>query len=348
MCAGCRKRADDSTRARVRPSVRRSADEEAGSVDRSVTLAVQRAATGRHLDGKQALALQRLAGNQAVERLVSQDVKHSLHKPEVEDKEEDVKTPAAAKERGKSGTSTGTVSAMMVQRGVFDFLTGGKKVAYKPGWRPAPDFKLNKPAPKRSNSDSSTTLPATPTFSGYTAYEAGPKKWRYQVESISSPGKIQIVYYTKDRYPAPTPTDDSGDLSNVTKDNWHAIVKDLTDNRTGIAQKWSAYQAEDLHENYHWVDEWQVTSKPKFDEALTDIAALEMADDGTGPSTQYDANKLLEPLATDIFTKKIREARRAFNALGDSPGDPPYVAQAPAVDALIKRVQDYAAANNWP
>ena len=126
-----------------------------------------------------------------------------------------------------------------------------------------------------------------------------------------------------------------------------AIVKDLTDNRTGIADKWSAYRAEDLHEDYHWINEWQGQSKPKFDEALTEIAALEEADDGTGPSTQYAANKILEPKATNIFTTKVREARRAFNALGDSAGDPPYVAQAPAIDALIKRVQDHAAANKW-
>lgn len=288
-----------------------------------------------------------------------QHAKAGPHKPPVVDKEEDVldedeDARSRSKERGKALGLGGArvrsaVSTTMIQRDFLDFLTGGKKVAFKPGWRPPVDYKLTKPAPKRSNSDSSTTLPTTPKFAGHTAYEAAAKKWRYQVESITSPGKIQIVYYTKDHYPAPTPTDDSGVLSNVTKDNWRDIVQDLRDNRTGIADQWSAYQAEDLHENYHWVDEWQAVSKPKFAEAQTEIAALEEpeGDGKTGVNTQYDANKILEPKATKIFLRKVKEARTAFNALGDRPGDPPYIAQAPAIDALIKRVEDHAAAMGW-
>src|SRR4051794_80287 len=349
MCAGCRRRGEHKSANRVRPGLDRSTDEDVAGRDQAISLSVQRALSGGVAGGQQALALQRLAGNRAVETLVAADAKHSEHKPEAEDKEEDVKAGAQVKERGKGGApgSISTVPGLMVQRGIFDFVTGGKKVEWKPAWRPTPDYKLKKPSPKRSNSDSSTTLPGTPKFDGFTAYETAAKKWRYQLEWIQSPGTIQIVYYSKDRYPAPTPADDSGELSNVTSGNWRAIVKDLTDNRTGIADNWSAYRAEDLHEDYHWFHEWLGESGPKFDEALTEIAALEVADDGTGPSTQYEANKVLEPQATKIFTTKVREARKSFNKLGDSAGDPPYVAQAPAIDSLIKRVQDHAAAKNW-
>jgi hypothetical protein len=43
----------------------------------------------------------------------------------------------------------------------------------------------------------------------------------------------------------------------------------------------------------------------------------------------------------------MTRARAAYNALGDSPGDPPYRAQVPVVEALIKRVNDHASAQGW-
>ena len=283
-----------------------------------------------------AMELQRMAGNQAVAQLVAkQHGKDGAHKVEVDDREEDVKQLPKV-DGGAVAPSAGPV---LVQRD--DTVATPAKTEYKAG-TVAPTFPLDKPAAKRSNSDSSTTLPATPTFTGDVAYETGAKKWRYQVTGIESKGTIQIVYYTDDHYPAPTPADDSGALSNVTKANWDAIVKDLKKGRTGIAGKWSAYRAEDLHENYHWVDEWQATVKPKFTEAQTEIAALSDAS-----ADEAAAKTALEPKATKIFTDKIKQARTTFNALGDSPGDPPYIAQAPAIDDLVKRVEDHATAQKW-
>ena len=51
--------------------------------------------------------------------------------------------------------------------------------------------------------------------------------------------------------------------------------------------------------------------------------------------------------AKAIFKAAMKRARTAYNALGDSAGDPPYVAQAPAVDALADRVRDHAADKGW-
>jgi hypothetical protein len=283
-----------------------------------------------------AMELQRTAGNQAVARMIAKEHgKDGPHKIEVEDSEEDV-VKRLPKVEGAAAPAPGPV--VVARNGP---VVAPAKTEYKAG-TVTPTFPLDKPAAKRSNTDSSTTLPATPTFTGNVAYETGAKKWRYQVTGIESKGKIQIVYYTDDHYPAPTPTDDSGALSNVTSANWKVIVKDLKKGRTGIAGKWSAYRAEDLHENYHWVDEWQATVKPKFAEAQAEIAAL---DDGS--ADEAAAKTALEPKATKIFTDKIKDARKTFNALGDSAGDPPYIAQAPAIDDLVKRVEDHAAAQKW-
>jgi hypothetical protein len=277
--------------------------------------------------------LQQQAGNQAVKQLVKEHGKAGPHKPDVEDTEEDVK------QLPKVAGGAVAVDTAVVQRD--DTTTAPAGVEYRAG-AVTPTFPLDRPAAKRSNSDSSTTLPATPTFTGHVAYETSAKQWRYQVTGIESKGTIQIVYYTSDRYPAPTPADDSGALTNVKKGNWKAIVKDLKKNRTGVADTWSAYLAEDLHENYHWVNEWQATVKPKFTEAQTEIAALTDAS-----ADEAAAKAALEPKATKIFTDKIKDARKTFNALGDDAGDPPYIAQAPAIDNLVKRVEDHAAANKW-
>jgi hypothetical protein len=288
------------------------------------------------------LALQRIAGNQAVGRLLAKHRDHAAeHKPDVE--EED--PIAMQKRKGAGGSIQRRPAAVIVQRDPKDEL----KSMMAPPYAPAsmmPEFILDKPKPKRSNTDSSTTLPATPTIEGQVAFDAPANAFRYQVTAIKSKGTIQIVYYSEDHYPAPTPADDSGALSNVTKDNWRAIVKDLTKNRIGIAKNWSAYLAEDLHENYHWVDEWQKKITPKFAEAQNEIATLKSL--ATAKDAEpADAAKVLIPQANAIFKTKIQEGRKAFNDLGDDPGDPPYIAQAPAIDALIKRVQEHAKAQGW-
>jgi len=62
-----------------------------------------------------------------------------------------------------------------------------------------------------------------------------------------------------------------------------------------------------------------------------------------GANAVDDTRARAEPIVADA----IREAKRKYAALGDSPGDPPYVAQAPAIDVLEKRVRDEATTNKW-
>ncbi len=222
-----------------------------------------------------------------------------------------------------------------------------------PAWNKSkqttPTFTLDKPAAVRSNTDSSTTQAATAalptTFTGKAAVDAKRKSWRYQLDTIESKGKIQIVYYTNDRYPAPTPTDDSGTLSNVTDANWKAIVKDLKKNRKGIADFWSAYQAEDLHEDYHWVNEWQKLAKKGIKTAEKAIAKLKIGFDKA--ATAADAEVILKPQATTIFDDAIKAARKKWLKMSDSPGAAPYKAQAPALDKLRKRVVAFAKEKKW-
>jgi hypothetical protein len=212
-----------------------------------------------------------------------------------------------------------------------------------------PKFVLDKPAPTRSNTASSTTnagIPSLPTtFTGHAAVDAGAKQWRYQLDTVESKGKIQIVYFTDNRYPAPTPTDDKGALTNVTKTNYKTIIKDLTDNRTGVPDFWSAYQAEDLHEDYHWKSEWQPLAVKGVQDAEKEIAKLGLGFDKA--ATAADAEAILKPQATALFDTAIKKARTDWAAMGDDAGDPPYIAQAPAVDALKVRVENEATAKKW-
>ena len=236
---------------------------------------------------------------------------------------------------------------LMIQR------KDGDKAPSGPAWDPAkrvtPSFVLDKPAAKRSNTASSTTNAGTSsiptTFTGNAAVDADGKKWRYQLASVTSKGKIQIVYYTNDHYPAPTPEDDTGELSNVKKKNWKKIVKDLKDNREGIAKYWSAYKAEDLHENYHWEKEWQVEAKKAVVKAEDEIAKLELGFDKAAMAGEAETQ--LKPKATETFDKAIKDARTSWMAMGDRPGDPPYKAQAPALDSLRDRVEEHAKTKGW-
>ena len=62
----------------------------------------------------------------------------------------------------------------------------------------------------------------------------------------------------------------------------------------------------------------------------------------------WDARATLIQQAKAAFKARVQEGRSAFNALGDSPGDPPYVAQAPSIDNVINRVRNLAASKKWP
>jgi hypothetical protein len=209
-----------------------------------------------------------------------------------------------------------------------------------------PSFVVSRPAAKRSNTDSSTTHTDDPTFTGHAAVDAAASVWRYQLDTVESKGKIQIVYYTADHYPAPTPTDDSGALTNVTQANWKAIVADLDANKAGMGGAWSAYRAEDVHEDYHWKVEWQGEVKKEMPKAEAEIAKLSVPCASAANATAAAA--VLKPLASAEFTKAMKRARTAYDALGDSPGDPPYQAQVPVVEALINRIKAHATAQKWP
>lgn len=319
-------------------------------------MAVQRAEHKEQPEEEGELLKERLHTN-------SQAIQRVQHKEQPEEEEELLKEhshkPSEAVQRTE--WAKGDAGNAMVQR-LPTWLGGGKKTAAAtgaggavatipsgPSWTPGkhvvPNFKLSKPGSKRSNSDSSTMTPSKPTFKGEAAIDSAAKVWRFQVNSVEGKGKIQIVYFDKSRYPAPSPSDDSGALTNVTKANYQEIIDDLQANRTGIPDNWSAYRAEDIHEDYHWVNEWQATVKPEVVAAENAIAALQV-DFTTAPSAAK-AKKELAPQAETIFKAAMKRATDTFWGLGDSPGDPPYIAQAPALDSLRVRVANYAQAKGW-
>ena len=215
--------------------------------------------------------------------------------------------------------------------------------AYTAGKHVTPTFSVTEVVGARSDSDASLTDADTPTYTGHVALDG--LNWRYQLDSVTGTGTITIVYYPESHYPAPTPTDDSGALSNVTAANWSAMVKDLKSHRTGMGGKWSAYRAEVLHEHYHWDVEWKGQVKKALTALETEIAGMSVSAAKAGSIAEAQA--ALEPQVAAAFKKAMKAARAAYDALGDSPGDPPYVAQAPAIDALVKRVEDHAAAQKW-
>ena len=134
-------------------------------------------------------------------------------------------------------------------------------------------------------------------------------------------------------------------LSNATATNWKKINSDLKKNRIGVPDFWSAYRRESLHEDYHWKVEWQGKVKKHLAKAENRIAKLKV--DFTTAPTEADADAALKPQAAAIFKDEMDKARAAYNKLGDAPGDPPYRAQAPALDALRGRVTAHAKASKW-
>jgi hypothetical protein len=214
-----------------------------------------------------------------------------------------------------------------------------------------PTFPVNRPAPTRSNSDASTTEVKEQDYAGTVKRDDAKKAYTYDFTSFTSNGEIQIVYYTNDHYPAPTPTDDSGTLSNVTETNWREVATDLHANRTGIADDWSAFRAEILHEDYHWQTEWVNALTPRVRAAEDKLKEIKVPFK-KGPfskseRTLAEAEPLVKKKAKKILDKAVKDAKKAYAKLGDSPGDPPYVAQAPAIDQLEARVRNHAAGQGW-
>lgn len=220
-----------------------------------------------------------------------------------------------------------------------------KPVAAKPvaAKHVTPTFVLDKKEDPRSNTKPSTQSKSSPTFVGKVVGDG--TVWHYELSSVESKGKIRIVYFTDDHYPAPTPTDDTGTLSNVAKTNWKTIVADLEKNKEGIPDFWSAYRAEDVHESYHWEVEWQGEMKKELVKAEDDIAVLSLGVDKA--PTAADAEKVLAPQATTWFNDAMKRADTSYRALPDSPGAPAYKVQIPVVTALKQRVTDHATAEKW-
>lgn len=284
--------------------------------------------------------LQAHGGNRAVQELLAAragggSAKAKPKAPGQDDKLEEEKA------KGKGGPVQRDLSETTAA--VSGAITGGVlRIVNAVTGSVTPNFVLQEPSPKRSNDDASTTSGEPPTFTGK-VYQPSEDVYGYKLTTVTARGTIQIVYYDKDHYPAPFA--DWWILSNVTKDNWEEIRDDLRDNRTGIADDWCAYDAEVLHEDYHWRTEWQPRVEQHVAAAEGRIAGLSTGAQGVSSS---DAEKLLEPQAEAIFTEEMTAARASWNALGDEPGDPPYIAQAPAIDKLRERVEKKAAGEKWP
>ncbi len=286
-------------------------------------------------------ALQRTVGNRAVQRIVSANppmIGRAVSHKEVNEDELPIqlkRDPAArpALQRFPDEGGTGALLRMAIQRAVD------------------PTFPVNRPAPVRSNSDASTTQVKAQQFGGKVKKDDAKRAYVFELESYTSNGEIQIVYYTNDHYPAPTPEDDSGALSNVNSGNWKAVADDLHSERTGIADDWSAYRAEVLHEDYHWNTEWVNTLTPEFRKAEAKLAKLKVPYKkglfGKKERTQAEGESAVKEKAAKIMGDMAKTAKKKYFKLGDSPGDPPYIAQAPAVDALENRVRTHAKDQGW-
>jgi hypothetical protein len=91
--------------------------------------------------------------------------------------------------------------------------------------------------------------------------------------------------------------------------------------------------------------EWQGEIKKALAKLETDIESISVST--TTAPTAADAEKLLKSQIDAAFAAAMTTARAAYNALGDNPGDPPYVAQGPAIDALVARIEAYATSKGW-
>ena len=116
--------------------------------------------------------------------------------------------------------------------------------------------------------------------------------------------------------------------------------------RTG---DWSPYRAEPLHENYHWNTEWVNTLTPELAKAEAEVKRQKVS--AASPSgkkrDKAHAEKNLRKKAAEIVDSAVKGAKEKYFKLGDDPGDPAYIAQAPAFDALEQRVRARATTEGW-
>lgn len=214
--------------------------------------------------------------------------------------------------------------------------------AWLAGQHIAPIFVLIKPAPEVSDSFSSLTLPdKDPKITGRATVDCKAGVWRFQLDPFVSTVSIYIYYYTSGHYPAPTPTDDSGELTNVNKQNCKSMVEELYRDRADVHKNWSAYRRDHLHEDYHYKIEWQSAMNkfvPKF-ESEVEKMQVPFAD----AKTAGEATKLLEPAVQNKHGHEYSKEWRIWNDIPDRPGSGgAYLAQVPAMENLIKRIVKYA------
>lgn len=302
--------------------------------------ALEAFADPRHAPSSAVSALQRTVGNREVQRLLagaSPTINRAVNHKEVNEDEDPIqlkRDPSLARSIRRS-VDAGRVGDVLrlIQREV------------------APTFPVARPAPIRSNSDASTTKVKAQQFAGAVKKDDAKKAWTYDLTSYTSNGEIQIVYYTNDHYPAPAPEDDSGALSNVNNGNWEDVADDLHTERTGIAEDWSAYRAEVLHEDYHWNTEWVNTFTPELRKAEAKLKKLKVPYKkglfGKKERTDAEGEQATKDKADKIMAGMVKTAKKKYFKLGDSPGDPPYIAQAPAIDALENRVRTHAKDQAW-
>ena len=64
-----------------------------------------------------------------------------------------------------------------------------------------PSFPVDRPVPKRSNTDASITRLKGQSYTGTVVEDKAAGTYSYELTSFESKGEIQLVYYTEDHYP---------------------------------------------------------------------------------------------------------------------------------------------------
>jgi hypothetical protein len=197
---------------------------------------------------------------------------------------------------------------------------------------------VTKPA---SMSVAATTTPDSPTYTASACIDKATNSWKLRVDSVTSTGTIEIV-------PTPaanTPNPVMG--GNVNAGNYCSIIKDLADyTTTGIkGPNWHVTQSTIDHENYHWDTEWKGSLNTAWAKAEAKMEAHSTAcASAADPATALASMKAA---ADAEFSAMDTEATNAFNALGDGPGDPPYVAGQVALAAMIASIKAFATAQGF-
>lgn len=295
------------------------------------------AAFGRSLEAGPDLLRQRAAGKEAVkqppvepggsaEALFAQDFSRvPIQSQEVTDAPE-----GAERSGGESASQDGCPPG----------------IAWVPGKRIPPTFVPNKTVAERSNRYSSITIPdKVPEVTGHVAVDCKERVWRYQLDPFVSKVDITIYYYDENHYPAPTPTDDTGELTNVTKGNCKAMIEELHRDKSDVHRNWSAYRRDHLHEDYHYKVEWQGAMKkfvPAFEAAVEKVGLP-----FTKAKTEEDADKILAPAVRSAHGTGYSKEWHAWDDLPDVPHKGAYLAQVPAIEFLIDRVLKHAVGKKW-